>query len=67
MEQILLAYGLPLWKFYLYKNALQNTISFVRLVDEDTNIFDIVTSVLLEDTLSLYLFILCKTTYLECQ
>ena len=59
MEQILLAYGLPKEIVAAIKILYRNTKVKVRSPDADTEYFDIVAGVLQEDTLALYLFIIC--------
>ena len=59
MEQILLAYGLPKETVAAITILYRNTKVKVRPPDGDTEYFDIVAGVLLGDTLSPYLFIIC--------
>ena len=59
MEQILLAYCLPIETVAAIKILYRNTKVKVRSLDEDTEYFDIVAGVLQRDTLATYLFIIC--------
>ena len=59
MEQILLAYGLPKETITAIMILYRNTKVKVRSPDGDTDYFSIVAGVLQEDTLALYLFIIC--------
>ena len=59
MEQILLAYSLPKETVAVITILYRNTKVKVRLLDGDTEYFDIVAGVLQGDTLALYLFIIC--------
>ena len=59
IEQILLAYGLPKETVAAITILYRNTKVKVRSLDGDTEYFDIVAGVLLEDTLAPYLFIIC--------
>ena len=59
MEQILLAYGLPKETVATMTILYKNTKVKVRLLDGDTEYFDIVAAVLQGDTLAPCLFIIC--------
>ena len=59
MEQILLAYGLPKETVAAIMMLYRNTKVKIRSPDGDTDYFDIVAGVLLGDTLTPYLFIIC--------
>ena len=59
MEQILLAYGIPKETVAAIMILYRNTKVKVRSPDGDAGYFDIVAGVLQEDTLALYLFIIC--------
>ena len=65
MEQILLAYGLPKETVIAIMMVYKNTKVKVRSSDRDTDFFDIVASVLKEDTLTSYLFIICLDYVLQ--
>ena len=59
MEQILLAYGLPIENVAAIMILYRNTKVKVRSPDGDTEYFDIVAGVLQGDTLAPHLFIIC--------
>ena len=59
MEQILLAYGLPMETITAIMMLYKNTKVKVHLPDIGTDFFDIVTDVLQGDILASYLFIIC--------
>ena len=59
MEQILLAYSLPIESVADIIMLYRNTIVKVSSLDGDTDYFDIVTGVLQGNTLAPYLFIIC--------
>ena len=59
MEQILLANGLLKETITAIMTLYKNTKVKVRSLDGDTDYFNIVAGVLQEDTLALYLFIIC--------
>ena len=60
MEQIILAYGQHKESIAAIMMLHRNTKVNVRSPDGDTDYFDIVVSVLQEDTLAPYLFIICQ-------
>ena len=59
MEQILLANGFPKETVAAIMRLYKNTKAKLRSPDEDTDYFDIVGGVLLGDTLSPHLLIIC--------
>ena len=59
MEKILLAYGLPKETVAAIMILYRNTKVKVRLLDGDTEYFDIVPGVLQGDTLAPYPFVIC--------
>ena len=59
MEQILRAYGLSKETVTAIMMLYKNTKVKVRSPDGDRDFFDIVAGVLQENTLALYLFIIC--------
>ena len=59
MEQILLAYGIPKETVTAIMMLYKNTKVKVCSLDGDTDFFDIVASVLPEDTLAPYQLIIC--------
>ena len=59
MEQILLSYGLPKESVNDIMRLYKNTKAKVKSSDGDTKYFDIVMGVLQENSLALYLLIIC--------
>ena len=59
MEQILLTYSLQKETIAAIMMLYKNTKGKVHSLNGDTDLFDIVTGVLQEDTLATYLFIVC--------